>query len=183
MVCFLWHNLNCCKFIMPWPRYRMNSCWLLKWFKCILQVIRVLDAHIKGEPILCLVSLRLTFSSSDLCSHLVRMSFSWVRYINSIQIGDIVRYKNPFQLATTCEGSLNWCQIVKIIFKLVLVDNLSIWYIKKYVFNWYLKMTTRASNGLSTRSSTSLGNLHAGHDKERWAQMKSFCIVSSPSKH
>jgi hypothetical protein len=92
MVCFLWHNLNCCKFIMPWPRYRMNSCWLLKWFKCILQVIRVLDAHIKGEPILCLVSLRLTFSSSDLCSHLVRMSFSWVRYINSIQIGKVIFY-------------------------------------------------------------------------------------------
>jgi hypothetical protein len=23
------------------------------------------------------------------------------------------------------------------------------WYIKKYVFNWYLKMTIRASNGLS----------------------------------
>jgi hypothetical protein len=40
-------------------------------------------------------------------------------------------------------------KITKIIFHLLLVDNLLIWHIKKYVFNWYLKMTTRASNGLS----------------------------------
>ena len=53
---FPWHNFNCCKFIMPWPRYRVNSSRLLNRFKCISQVIRVLDAHIKGEPILCLVS-------------------------------------------------------------------------------------------------------------------------------
>jgi hypothetical protein len=53
---FSWHNFNCCKFIMPWPRYRMNSSRFLNWFKCISQVIRVLDAHIKGQPTLCLVS-------------------------------------------------------------------------------------------------------------------------------
>jgi hypothetical protein len=39
-------------------------------------------------------------------------------------------------------------KILKIIFQLLLVDSLSILYIKKYVFNWYLKMT-RGSNGLS----------------------------------
>ena len=65
IVCFLWHNFNYYKIIMPWPRYRMNSYWLLNRFKCISQVIRVLDAHIKGEPVQCLVSLRLTFSSSE----------------------------------------------------------------------------------------------------------------------
>ena len=41
-----------------------------------------------------------------------------------------------------------YVKIVKIIFQLVFVKNLSIWYIKKYVFNWYLKMATGASNGL-----------------------------------
>ena len=87
---FPWHNFNYCKFIMPWPRYRMNSSRLLNRFKCMSQVIRALDAHIKGEPVLCLGSLRLTFFSSDLCSLSVRMSFSWVCYINPIQIGKVI---------------------------------------------------------------------------------------------
>jgi hypothetical protein len=62
---------------------------------------------------------------------------------------------------TICDMSIhsNWHQllkipsigvkIVKIIFQLVLMDNLSTCHIKKYVFNWYLKMTTRVGNGLS----------------------------------
>ena len=101
VVCFFWHNFNCCKFIMSWPRYRMNSSWLLNRFKCISQVIQVLDAHIKGEPILCLVSLRLTFSSSEFVvsrwlwvshgyatltqSKLVKLSliFIWIAYFIS----------------------------------------------------------------------------------------------------
>ena len=52
-----------------------------------------------------------------------------------------MRYKKPFQLVSTCEDSpSSGVKTVKIIFQLVLVD--------KYVFNWYLKMTTRGSNGL-----------------------------------
>ena len=92
MVCFLWHNFNYYKIIMTWPRYSMNFSRLLNWSKCVSQVIRLLDAHIKGEPFYVLCLLRLTFSSSDLCSISVRMSFSWVCYINSIQIGKVISH-------------------------------------------------------------------------------------------
>jgi hypothetical protein len=60
-----------------------------------------------------------------------------------------MRYKNPFQLTSTCEDSFNWCQNCEDHISIGIVNNLSIWYIKKYVFNWYLKMATRAGNGLS----------------------------------
>jgi len=30
------HNFSCCKFMMPWPRYRINSSWLSNRFKCTL---------------------------------------------------------------------------------------------------------------------------------------------------
>ena len=77
------------------------------------------------------------------------MQFNAISCLYEHSLGDIMRYKNPFQLASTCEDSpSSGVKTVKIIFHLVLVDNLSIWYIKKYVFNWYLKMATGASNGL-----------------------------------
>ena len=60
-----------------------------------------------------------------------------------------MRYKHPFQLASTCEDSFNWCQNYEDNISIDIVGQFLIWYIKKYVFNWYLGMTTRASNGLS----------------------------------
>jgi hypothetical protein len=60
-----------------------------------------------------------------------------------------MRYKNPFNWHQLVKTLSIGVKIVKIIFQLVLVDNPSIQYIKKYVFNWYPKMTTKASNGPS----------------------------------
>jgi hypothetical protein len=63
-----------------------------------------------------------------------------------VTLWDIRIDSNRHQLVKTLSIGV---KIMKIIFQLVLVNNLSIWYIKKYVFNWYLKMAIRASNGLS----------------------------------
>jgi len=59
-----------------------------------------------------------------------------------------MRYKHPSNWHNLLKIPSFGVKILKIIFQLVLVDN-SICHIKKYVFNWYLKMTTRAANGLS----------------------------------